>query len=100
MVQGLWNRQGNTTIEVKLGDADANSYKYEPIAALLARSETIKNDNHGKHYHDQRKHFSLFVLAVDGMLGRESLVVLSQLSLLMVYKREQTLSQVRGWVNS
>ena len=83
MVQVLWDRQFNTTIEVKLGDADADSYKYEPMTALLARSETIKNDNHGKHYHDQRKHFSSFVLAVDGMLGRGSLVVLLQLSRFM-----------------
>ena len=36
MVQGLWDRQVDATIYVKLGDTDADSYKYEPMAALLA----------------------------------------------------------------
>ena len=99
MVQGLWDRQVDAIIDVKLGDADVDSYKYEPMADLLARWETIKKDKHGKHCHDQRKHFSPFVLSVDVMLGREALVVPSQLSRVMAEKREETLSQVQGWVN-
>ena len=43
--------------------------------------------------------FSLFVLSVDGMLGRESLILLYQFSQAMAKKREQPLSQVWGWVN-
>ena len=43
--------------------------------------------------------FSLFVLSVDGMLGREALVVIYPLSRVMAEKREEHLSQVRGWVN-
>ena len=42
MVLGLWDRQVDATIDFKLGDADADSYKYEPMTALLARWETIK----------------------------------------------------------
>ena len=76
----LWNLQAESIIGVKLGNVDAESYKYEPMASLLAWWETIKKDNHGKYFHDQRKHFSPFLLSVDGMLGRESLVVLAQLS--------------------
>ena len=34
MVQGLWGRQIYTIIDVKLGDADADSYKYEPMVAI------------------------------------------------------------------
>ena len=40
-----------------------------------------------------------FVLSVDRMLGREALAILSQLNLVMAEKREEPLSQVRGWVN-
>ena len=36
MVQGLWDWQADAIINVKLGDADAYSYKYEPMAELLA----------------------------------------------------------------
>ena len=42
MVEGLWDRQVNAIIYVKLGDGDADSYKCEPMTALLARWETIK----------------------------------------------------------
>ena len=77
MIQGLWDCQVEAIIDVKLSGADADSYKYEPMAALLARWKTIKNYKHVKHCHDKRKHFSLFVLSVYEMLGRDALVLLS-----------------------
>ena len=80
MIRGLWDRQVDANIEVKLGDADTDTYKYEPMTSLLARWEKIKKYKHSKHCNDQRKHFLLFLLSVDVMLGRESLVMLSQLS--------------------
>ena len=86
-------------INVKLGDADAETYKYEPMASLLTRWKKIKKDKHSKHCQHQRKYFSPFVLSVDGMLGREALIVLSQSSRVMADKRKKTLLQVQEWVN-
>ena len=40
-----------------------------------------------------------FFLSVDGMLGKEALVVLTNLSRLIATNLEEPLSQVRGWVN-
>ena len=80
MIQGLRDRQVNVVINVKLGDTDADTYRYEPMIALLSRWEKINKDKHSKHCHDQRKHISPFVFSVDRMLGREDLVVLSQSS--------------------
>ena len=99
MIRGLWDRQVNAIIDVRLGDADADTYKYYPMASLMTRWEKIKKDKHSKHCHDQRKHFSSLVLSVDGMLGREYLVVLSQLSRVMEEKREEPLLQGQGRVN-
>ena len=80
MIRGLWDRQVDAIIDaiidVKLGDTDVYPHKYEPMLALLAWWETIKTGKHSKHCHDQQKYFSPFVLSVDGMLGREALVVL------------------------
>ena len=87
MVQGLWDCQVGAIIDVKIGDAYADTYTYEPITALLARWENIKKYKDGKHCHDQQKHFSPFVLSVDGMLGREALVLISQLSRFMSEKK-------------
>ena len=49
--------------------------------------------------HDQQKKSFLFVLTVDGILGKEALVTLNNLIRLIVTKIEEPLSQVRGWVN-
>ena len=54
MIQGLCDRQADSITDVKLGDADTDSYKYDPMAALLARWETIKKDKPGKHCHNQQ----------------------------------------------
>ena len=35
MIRDLWYRQVKAIIDVKLGDADRDSYKYEPMEALL-----------------------------------------------------------------
>ena len=70
IVQGLWYRQVDAIIEVKLGDAVTDTYKYETITALLARWETINKDKHGKHCHDQRKHFFV-ICSLSGRNSRE-----------------------------
>ena len=78
IIRVLWDRHVDAFIDIKLGDSDAYTYKYAPMTALLARWEKIKKDRYGKHCHDQRKHFSPFILSE---------------------KREEPLSQVQGWVN-
>ena len=42
---------------------------------------------------------SPFVLSIDGMLGREALVLLATLSRLMVAKIYKPILHVRGWIN-
>ena len=80
VIRGLWDRQVDAIIDAKIRDTDAYMYKYDPTASILARKENIKKYKHVKHCNDQQKHFLPFVISVDGMLGREALVVLSQLS--------------------
>ena len=52
MVKRLWDYQVNAIIDVKLGDTDADSYKYELMTALLTRCKTIKKDKQDKNCHD------------------------------------------------
>ena len=98
MIQGSWYFQVGAIIDVKLGESHVDTYKYEPMTSLLTRWE---NNKKGKHVSTVTTNgfFSPFVLSVDGMLGRAALVVLSQLSRFMADKMEETLSQVREWVN-
>ena len=80
MIWVLWDRQAEAIIDVKIGDADTDSYRFEPMVNLLTWWEKINKDNHSKHCHDQRNYFSPFFLSVNGMLGKESLVVLANFS--------------------
>ena len=41
----------------------------------------------------------MFVLSVDGMLGKEVLIIITNLSRLMAAKLEELISHVRSWVN-
>ena len=80
MIRVLWDRQVYAIVDINLGDFDTDTYKYNPMTSLLARWEKIKKDKHGKHCHDQQKHFSLFVISVDVMLDSKALVVIYKLS--------------------
>ena len=61
-IQGLWDQKANAIIDIKLGNADTDSYKHEPMAVLLDWWETIKKYNHSKHCHGQRIFFSVCYL--------------------------------------
>ena len=45
------------------------------------------------------KHFSMFVISVDRMLGKEDQVLLEQLSQIMPEKMEEPVSHVSRWIN-
>ena len=60
IIRCLLDLQINAVIDVKLGDADADTYKYDPMASLLARWEKIKKDKNGQHFHNQRKYPPVF----------------------------------------
>ena len=42
--------------------------------------------------------FSVFI-SIDGVLGKEALIVLANLSQLMAVKMDEPISHVRGWIN-
>ena len=59
MIRGLWGWQVYAIIDVKSGDYDADSYKYDPMVELLDRWENINKDKHGKHCHNRQKNISV-----------------------------------------
>ena len=56
MIRGLWDLQVDAIIDVNIGDAETDMYKYEPMTALMTRWENIKKDKNGKHCHNQLKY--------------------------------------------
>ena len=59
MIQCLWYQQDDAIIDVKLRNADSDSYKYKEMTALLGWGDTIQKNKQGKQCHDKRKIFSL-----------------------------------------
>ena len=86
LIWGLWEIQTGFIINIKFGYSYAETYRNEPMYNHLSRWEKEKKYKHGKNCHKKHKHFSLFVLSVYGMLGKEALVVLSKLSQLIATK--------------
>ena len=58
------------------------------MEALLDWWESINKYKHINHCNNQQKQFLTFVISVDGMLGRETLVVLAKLSQTMAAKSQ------------
>ena len=52
MIQGLWYWYTCPIIDIKTGNADVDSYKYEPMKAILARWVTINKYKQSKHFHN------------------------------------------------
>ena len=61
--------------------------------------ENKNKDKHGKNCHDQQKIFSPFVIYVDGVLGKEALIVLTNLSQLMAEEMDEPILHMQGWIN-
>ena len=74
MIWGLWDRQVDAIIDVKIGEDDTDTNKYKPMTSLLTKWENIKKDKQGKYCHNQRKYFLPFVLSAEITLAREALV--------------------------
>ena len=83
LIQGLLEIQTDAIITFIFGDADTDTYKYETTDKLLDCWEKKGSDKHGNHCHDQKIHFSLFLLLVYGMVWKEALVLLQNLSRLV-----------------
>ena len=100
MIQGLWEQHNDTIIYLKPGVADTDTYRFEPMEAILdCWEKTKRKDKHSKHFHEQQKQFSLFVIYIDGMIGNEALVALANSSQLMAEKMDEPTFQVRVWIN-
>ena len=99
LIRGLWEQQTDAIIDIKLSNADANTYRFEPMDKLLARWEKTNKDKHSEHCHKQWKYFPQFVIYVDGMIGKESLVILTNLIRLMAEKMDEPISHVHVWIN-
>ena len=96
LICSLRQKKTDAIIHVKLGDTDANTYGFDPLGKLLDYWKNKNKGQHGKHFHEQWKHFSQFFLSVEVKLGNKALVVIGNLSQLMAAKIDEPILHVHG----
>mmetsp|Transcript_13619 Transcript_13619/g.19848 ORF Transcript_13619/g.19848 Transcript_13619/m.19848 type:complete len:155 (-) Transcript_13619:31-495(-) len=99
-IRGLWQRQTDCIIDVRITDSDAKSYRNRTIANHLKAQEAEKKKKYHFLCQENRKNFSPFVATVDGVLGREAKMVLKQIARALATKWSCPHSQAQNYVNT
>jgi hypothetical protein len=100
LICGLWARGTDCIIDVQIVDADAKPNRSEDLDKVSAAHEREKEKKCLGACLEQRRHFSLFVVSVDGLLGKEAKFLLIKLSAMLAEKWEKPCSEVCGRVNA
>ena len=66
----LWEIHTDAIIDVRFGDSDADTYKYDPMYKLVDCWDKKKKDNQIKHCHKQRINIAPFPSQWTACLGR------------------------------
>jgi len=98
-IRGLWNRQTDTIIDVRITNSDAKSYLNKTVAKHLLAQEKEKKDKYLPMCREQRKNFTPFVATVDGILGREAKMMCKQLAKQLALKWARPVSVTQQYVN-
>jgi hypothetical protein len=100
LIRGLWEKGTDCIIDVRVTDTDAPSYIKTSPAKALETAERAKKKKHLQACLDQRRHFSPFVVSVDGLLGKEAKTILKVLASKMATKAGKPYSSVMGFVRA
>jgi len=71
LIRGFWEGSTDTIIDVRVTNLDSKSYKNLPLKKALERQEKEKKNKYCKPCENQRRHFTPFVVSMDGMFGFE-----------------------------
>ena len=67
LVRGFWEKSTDTIIDVSVTNLDSKSYKNLSPKKALERQEKEKKKKYCKPCENQRRHFTPFVVSMDGM---------------------------------
>ena len=96
LIRGLWDRHIDAIIDVKLGNADTDTYRFALMVTLMDIWDKMKKYKHERHCHKQHKPFSMFLLSVDGILDRRAQIILAFSIGLMTVKTEESILHIKG----
>lgn len=99
-IRGLWSRGVDCIIDVRVTDTDAKSYKDQDPSKVLANQEREKKRKYLNLLLDQHKHFTPFVVSVDGLIGKEAHTLVKKLAELLAEKTGKPYSQCCNFVRT
>ena len=72
----LWQHQNYTIIDARVTDIDAKSHLNHSPDRVLEVQEKYKKNKYLLHCLYKQKHFTPFLVSVDGLLGHEPKIIL------------------------
>ena len=99
-VRGLYESQVEASLDIRVTDTDAESFKLKSVLQVLKLHETEKKRKYKKAFEERRWHFTPFVCSVDGALGREAVGFLKRLAQKLAVKWHSAYSVVMGFVRA
>ncbi len=100
LLRGFWAQGTNCIVDVRVTDTDAKSYRKRDPAKVLETGEKEKKKKYPESCLEQRRHFTPFVVSVDGLLGREASTFAKRLAAKLAQKWKRSYSQTCGYVNA
>jgi hypothetical protein len=99
-VRGVYESQVEASLDIRVTDTDAESFKLKSVLQVLKTHETEKKRKYKKACDERRWHFTPFVCSVDGALGKEAAGFLKRLAHKLAVKWHSSYSVVMGFVRS
>ena len=93
-MRGLWERQTDCIMDVRITDPDNKTQLNRNLDTILNSHEREKKKKYLKACIDCRQHFTPFVMTVDGALAKEAEAVLKKLAGMISEKQKKTYSVV------
>jgi len=100
LIRGLWSRGTDCILDIRVANTDAKSYRSKAPPQVLASHESSKKKRYLQPCLAQRRHFTPFVVSVDGLLGKEAQRVIQTLAGHLAHKSERPYSQVCAFIRA
>jgi hypothetical protein len=100
LIRGFWTAGTDCILDVRVTDTDSKSYCKRPPSKVLESQEKEKKRKYLGACLENRRHFTPFVLSVDGLLGREAQTFAKRLAAKLAGKWQKPYSQVAGYVKA
>ena len=100
LIRGFWTPGTDCILDVRVTDTDSKSYCNRTPSKVLESQEKEKKRKYLGSCLENRRHFTPFVISVDGLLGREAQTFAKRLAVKLAGKWQKPYSQVCGYVKA